>query len=278
MAQSLRGLAVDAGLDRNRVLRAGYRASASALYFARGYRYGRELKAPAASPLRTAPKAPGELEKYCEAHSEGPGMLKWQHYFDIYERHLERFRGQAVNVVEIGVFGGGSLEMWRHYLGEDTHVYGVDINPATRRHQGPGVDIFIGDQGDPAFWARFLERVRCIDIVIDDGGHLPDQQAVTLEALLPHLQPCGVYICEDIHGAFQPFNSMVDGLSRPLNDLMITDPTSPRIAAVGLHSHIGSIHHYPMLTVIEKPASRVDDFTLLRCGTEWPQEAHAQVR
>jgi Methyltransferase domain len=269
MTQTLRERAVGAGLDRNRLLRNGYRASASAWYFARGYRYARRLAPPAPTALAN-PRAAGELEEYFDTHNEGPGMLKWRHYFEIYERHLARFRGRQVNVVEIGVLGGGSLEMWRRYLGEQSHIIGIDIDEESRRFQKPGVDIVIGNQEDPAFWSSFLSSSPAIDIVIDDGGHQPEQQAVTLECLLPHIRAGGVYLCEDIHGPFQPFHSMIDGLARSLSDIMITDVERPRVPASALHLHVESVHRYPLLTVIEKRASRVEDYTLVSCGSEWP--------
>ena len=52
--------------------------------------------------------------------------------------------------------------------------------------------IFIGDQADRSFWAEVRQTAPLIDIVIDDGGHLPEQQLVTLEELLPHVRPGGV--------------------------------------------------------------------------------------
>src|SRR4051812_8731031 len=48
-----------------------------------------------------------------DAVTSGPGVWKWLHYFDIYHRHLERFVGKPVTIVEIGVYSGGSLSMWR---------------------------------------------------------------------------------------------------------------------------------------------------------------------
>jgi hypothetical protein len=59
------------------------------------------------------------------------------------------------------------------------------------------IKIFIGDEEDRKFWRRFKAEVPAVDIVIDDGGHQTQQQVVTLEELLPHLRPGGVYICED---------------------------------------------------------------------------------
>ena len=55
---------------------------------------------------------------------------KWEHYFPAYERHLARFRGQAVRVLEVGVSQGGSLDLWRRYFGEEARLFGVDIDPA----------------------------------------------------------------------------------------------------------------------------------------------------
>lgn len=241
-----------------------YRASESARYFALGYRYGRQMVFPSEAPNgAVAPDATGPLGTYFDAHTEGPGIWKWRHYFEIYERHLARFRGQRIGVVEIGVLGGGSLQMWREYFGPDSHVYGIDIDPACREEERDGVEIFIGDQGDPAFWARFLENSPAIDVVIDDGSHHPHHQVVTLEGLLPHIRPGGVYICEDIHGPFQPFHSFVDALTRPLSDIVrIPTPASP------LHQQVASVHRYPILTVIEKPAAWVPTFEAPRHGTE----------
>ena len=54
---------------------------------------------------------------YLESHPEGRMVHRWLHYFDIYHRHFAPFRGQALTMIEIGVFNGGSLPMWRDYFG-----------------------------------------------------------------------------------------------------------------------------------------------------------------
>jgi hypothetical protein len=56
-----------------------------------------------------------------------------------------------VHILEIGVFGGGSLEMWRNYFAPKCHVYGVDIEPACKSYEQERTKIFIGDQADPGF-------------------------------------------------------------------------------------------------------------------------------
>jgi len=247
--------------SQNRAVARAVRGPQNLYAAIRGYRYGAGLAASAPEDGQPSLSEAHALEAYFDAHEEGPGIWKWRHYFEIYERHLAKFVGHDVHVVEIGVFGGGSLPMWRTYFGERSRIYGVDREPACRIHEAPGIEIFIGDQGSPTFWDAFRANVPRVDVVIDDGGHQPHQQIATLEALLPHIRPGGVYICEDVHGSFQPFHSYVDGLSRSLH---VVDG-----APVGLHHHVKSVHVYPGLVVIEKPRGRPPAFEAPKRGNDW---------
>jgi hypothetical protein len=92
-------------------------------------------------------------------------------------------------------------------------IIGVDIDPGCRQFEDDATTILIGDQADPAFLARIRERHPHIDIIIDDGGHTMVQQITTLGELFPHLQPNGVYICEDVHTAY--IEKWGGGLRRP---------------------------------------------------------------
>jgi hypothetical protein len=49
-----------------------------------------------------APDQSNPLRLFFDAHTEGPGIWKWRHYFDIYDRHRGRFRNRTVRVLEIG--------------------------------------------------------------------------------------------------------------------------------------------------------------------------------
>ena len=136
-----------------------------------------------------------------------PGRLihKWHHYFEIYHRHFAHFRGRAPVVMEIGVFHGGSLQMWREYFGAGARIVGVDVDPRCRAfEEAPSITVVTGDQADRGFLASLRERFPRIDILIDDGGHTMAQQTATFEELYPHLQPEGVYLCEDMHTSFIP--------------------------------------------------------------------------
>lgn len=202
------------------------------------------------------------LRAYFEAHTEGRGIWKWDHYFDIYHRHLKRFIGREVHVLEIGVYSGGSLEMWKEYFGPKCRIYGVDIQEACKAYEDERTRIFIGSQGDRRFWKNFKSQVPRLDVLIDDGGHHTHQQIVTLEEMLPHLRPGGVYFCEDVVGSLNGFATYVFGLADRLNEQSARD-RSPFQQAVA------SVHLYPFVVAIEKNRSRPEPFKNRRTGTEW---------
>lgn len=144
-----------------------------------------------------------ELEKYV-LENTGNQISKWNHYFEIYDRHFSRFRGSDVHVVEFGVNQGGSLKMWKDYFGPKAKIFGVDINPHCKNLEEKQIQIFIGDQEDQLFLQSLREKIPRIDILIDDGGHTMKQQIATFEALFSHVNEKGVYVCEDLHTSYRP--------------------------------------------------------------------------
>jgi hypothetical protein len=250
-------------IAERRMARYGSLAGRLAVRPARGLQGSRFARRLAVAPGAAAANAdaPNPLEAYFDANVEGPGIWKWRHYFDIYHRHFAKFVGRPVNIVEIGVYSGGSLGMWRHYFGDQARVYGVDIEPACHAYESDSVRIFTGDQADPAFWARFRDAVPEVDIVIDDGGHESRQQIATLEALLGHMRPGGVFVCEDLVGSHNAFAHYARGLSRELN---AAGPTPNE-----LQRSIECVSFYPYSTVIERRATPLDALLSQKRGTEW---------
>jgi hypothetical protein len=138
-----------------------------------------------------------------ESHA-GNKSDKWSHYPEIFERHLAPLRGKPVSLLEIGVFNGGSLQIWRRYFGAEARIVGVDIDPTSSLLIEDEAEIVIGDQADPAFLENLKARMPRLDVVIDDGGHHAHQQVATFEALYPHLSDGGIYIVEDLHTSYWP--------------------------------------------------------------------------
>jgi hypothetical protein len=215
------------------------------------------------------------LREFFDSRDQGPGIWKWNHYFDIYDRHFHRFRGQEVHVLEIGVYSGGSLEMWRDYFGPKALIYGVDIEPDCRVYENDRTKIFIGDQADRLFWREFRRKVPTLDIVIDDGGHQFEQQIVSVEELLPFLRPGGIYFCEDVHGKYNRFASYIHGVGHRLNEVLscgeFPSDNDRRIVCdcTPFQSAVNSIHLYPFVTVIERNATPITELRAPKHGTQW---------
>ena len=125
-------------------------------------------------------------------------FLKLNIYIPMYERYFERFRGEEVTMLEIGIFDGGSLQLWRSYLGPKAKIVGIDINPECAEYTDDRIEVFIGDQADAGFLTGVLDEIGPVDIVLDDGGHAWDQQRVSFETIYPRMTDHGVYACEDM--------------------------------------------------------------------------------
>ena len=156
--------------------------------------------------------ADNPLETYFRANQKRL-IHKWVHYFEIYHRHFERFRGKPVTVLEFGVQHGGSLQMWRNYFGRKVRLYGVDIDPRCARLGGRYAKIFIGDQEDRDFLQSIADEIGPVDGLIEDGGHTMGQQIATFEVFYPQMSADGVFLIEDLHTSY--WQSFGGGYRRP---------------------------------------------------------------
>ncbi|WP_245239721.1 class I SAM-dependent methyltransferase [Methylobacterium variabile] len=138
---------------------------------------------------------------------------KWQHYLEIYDQHLARYRGTPVRFLELGVFQGGSLQVWRRYFGDRARIHGLDINPACASIDDLDLRVHVGDQTDKALLDRVVSEMGGLDVVIDDASHSSPHQIATFEHLYPRLAENGIYIVEDVHASYWP--DLGGGLRRP---------------------------------------------------------------
>ena len=140
-----------------------------------------------------------ELFRQCKRPS-----AKHDTYFAVYDELFAPYRGRNITFVEIGISGGGSLEVWKEYFGNGARIIGIDLNPTLREElQRDGFEVFIGDQADPAFWREFYSTVGKIDILLDDGGHTNIQTWTTLVQSLAHINDGGLLVIEDTHTSYK---------------------------------------------------------------------------
>ena len=128
--------------------------------------------------------------------------IKNDTYFDIYEFIFNSYRGKPITFIEVGVFNGGSLHMWREYFGDQARIIGVDFNPIALELEKDGFEIYIGNQESSEFWLDLKSKVGEADIILDDGGHKNGQQIATLYNGVELIRDGGVIVIEDTHTSY----------------------------------------------------------------------------
>jgi hypothetical protein len=137
--------------------------------------------------------------------NESDNIHKWAHYLPIYESALAPFRSRPIRMLEIGVFHGGSLQMWRRYLHPDSVIVGIDIDPGTRKFDDPahGTHVRVGGQQDIDFLGEVVRELGPFDVILDDGSHLASHVIDTFRYLFPNaLADGGLYLVEDLHANY----------------------------------------------------------------------------
>lgn len=184
---------------------------------------------------------------------------KWVHYFPIYERHLAPFRNRTITVLEIGVFKGGSLQMWQRFLGPMATIVGIDINPECKQHEEPGIHVRIGDQSDPRFLQSLIDEFGTFDIVIDDGSHRMQHLLKSFEFLYPRIAKNGLYIAEDLHTCYWPeYGGGLDqpdsfvNVSKSLVDKLNADHSRGQVESDFFARHTFGISFYDSVIVFER--------------------------
>lgn len=191
--------------------------------------------------------------------NDGNVVHKWLHYLPIYDELLSDRAGTGIRFLEIGVFQGGSLRLWREYFGRDAHIFGIDIDPACAAYDGQYGQVRIGSQDDPDFLRAVVQEMGGVDVVLDDGSHVSSHQRVSFKTLFPLMSEGGLYVIEDMHTAYWPHYE--GGLGRSGTaieflkdkvDEMHRHYQSPGLNRAGLMPEIHSIQFFDSIAAVRK--------------------------
>ena len=125
-------------------------------------------------------------------------------YIPEYERLFTPYRNKKINILEIGIAYGESLELWYKYFNKAS-IFGADIHEKEifSDQYKPGgykdderFTIWISDATKPEFLDVIGDTK--FDIIIDDGSHQLHDQVDTFKLLKPRMKKGGLYIIEDI--------------------------------------------------------------------------------
>ena len=228
--------------------------------------FGFPLGEPSIEPFAAKAEDVPEVERCSTAmhrsfyENTDSAVHKWRNYLGVYDRHLSRYRGSHARILEIGVFRGGSLAMWRQYFGGKAVIFGVDIDPSCSRFNGKDGQVRIGSQADPYFFRNVVEEMGGVDVVIDDGSHVASHQRTSFETIFPLVDDQGIYICEDTHtaywrghfeGGYRRSSNFIETTKRLVDDLYV-DFHGKKQSVANAHRTILSISFYNSMVVIEK--------------------------
>ena len=185
---------------------------------------------------------------------------KWDHYFEIYDRHFKKYKDKDVVLLEVGVSKGGSLQMWSDYFGKGSKFFGIDIDPRCKEFENENTKIFIGSQSDKKFLGYVKDNIPPVDILIDDGGHYMNQQIILFEELFGYVKKNGVYLCEDTHssywlvfgGGYKRRGTFIEYSKNFIDMLNAFHSEQSKYKINNFTKSVNSIHYYDSVLVIEK--------------------------
>jgi hypothetical protein len=128
-------------------------------------------------------------------------------------------------MLEIGIDSGASLSMWLKYL-SNCFIWGMDINI---EKQGERFHIIQGDQSNISDLNKIISTIQPnnLDLIIDDGSHIPEHQILSFIHLFDKLlKNGGIYIIEDIETSYWKRNGLYNyrtnyGINHPMNIINI---------------------------------------------------------
>lgn len=124
-------------------------------------------------------------------------------YLETYEKLLQSKKYTAKNVLEIGIYMGGSIKLWHDYF-VNARIYGLDIihfnNVPNMLKNQIRINLFTSvDAYDQQFFSdKLLSSDIKFDMILDDGPHTFDSMIKFITMYSQLLTDDGILILEDI--------------------------------------------------------------------------------
>lgn len=119
-------------------------------------------------------------------------------YIDnLYEELFKDIRNTTSKILEIGIYGGGSMLLWQKYF-PNADIYGIDLSYFVPELVGlDRVTQIIGNAYSTQITSMLSNEE--FDIVIDDGPHTLESFELFIQKYLPKVKTGGYLIIEDIY-------------------------------------------------------------------------------
>lgn len=149
-------------------------------------------------------------------------------YCKKYQKYFPYNRYDSLKILEIGIWEGESLRMWKDYYSNST-IIGIDINKDCLIHKNENQKIFveIGSQNDKSFLEYIMNKWGPFDLIIDDGSHMNSDVIFSFINLFDSVKNHGIYVVEDsccsywnnYGGGFRNENGSVEFFKNLIDDV-----------------------------------------------------------
>ena len=126
---------------------------------------------------------------------------KENQFLSIYADYFNTFKDKEINILEIGVAEGKSLNLWRKFFSR-AKICGIDIEKMNFTIDG--VDLITADQTDTKSLKEICDKYKSFDIIIDDGCHISKNIIISFDFLFDYLNQGGLYVIEDLQTSYFP--------------------------------------------------------------------------
>ena len=132
-------------------------------------------------------------KKYSAPEGSGDKGTAHSYIENYYHHKFDKIRLNKLNILEIGVSTGSSLEMWSEYF-PNSNIIGVELENIDYRPTNSRIKLIIGNGTD----SKTYQNVEQLDIIIDDGSHIFTDQIFSFAILYHKLNKGGIYVIEDV--------------------------------------------------------------------------------
>lgn len=122
-------------------------------------------------------------------------------YLPLYQKLLIKKKNTAKNVLEIGIYLGGSIKLWNDFF-VNAKIHGLDMIPIEQMWseiKNDDIVLYNSDAYDDNFFnENFLNKNIKFDFMLDDGPHTLSSMIKFIQLYSKVMEDDGILIIEDI--------------------------------------------------------------------------------
>ena len=147
-----------------------------------------------------------------------PNQQTGHGYSIYYEKKLETYKNENLNILEIGSYAGASAAAFTKYLPK-SKVYCFDVNISNFKYKSKNINVYGIDINNQKKVIKTLNKIfleqnfNQFDLIIDDGSHNLSDILMSLKIFFKYVKNKGLYIIEDYkHPNYYKYNRDIDHL------------------------------------------------------------------